>query len=259
MVLADGHYRCVSLPVVAPWSQITRLRATWRVETLLEVIRATPNLGSCGLELWRTSYDPLPTPVRPTILSRLRTLYVGDDQLFNFLETPDLRHLFVGGVGLMNSAPAFLRRSGCNLTSLTVQNPQAALFIPLLDTLPALRALHVSFQAWNSTPDRQRFVAGMTVVEPGSVRCPNLASLRIGWDARDDYTAVLAMVESRWHGAGSSTLRSARILDFGGNVDVSSVPARFQELREKGLDVVVANGYSRDLVFCTEDPDMILF
>jgi hypothetical protein len=97
----------------------------------------------------------------------------------------------------------------------------------------------------------------MTVAEPAPVRCPNLASLRIGWDARDDYTAVLAMVESRWHGAASSTLRSARILDFGGKIDVSSVPARFQELREEGLDVVVANGYSRDLLLCTEDPDMI--
>ncbi|KAJ7762860.1 hypothetical protein B0H14DRAFT_3594394, partial [Mycena olivaceomarginata] len=193
IVLTDDSDRCVSLPVVAPWSQITHLRATWKIEILLKVINATPNLVSYGLNLWLTSYDPLPTPVRPTVLPRLRTLYVGDDRLFDLLETPDLRHLFVGGVGLMYSAPAFLRRSGCHLTSLTAQNPQAAVFIPLLDTLPTLRALHVSFQAWYSTADRQRFVAGMTVVEPDPVRYPNLVSLRIGWDARGDYTAVLAM------------------------------------------------------------------
>ncbi|KAJ7890082.1 hypothetical protein B0H14DRAFT_1127891 [Mycena olivaceomarginata] len=197
IVLTDDSYRCVSLPVVAPWSQITHLRATWKIETLLKVINATPNLVSCGLNLWLTSYDPLPAPVRPTVLPRLRTLYVGDDRLFDLLETPDLCHLFVGGFGLMYSAPAFLRRSGCHLTSLTAQNSQAAVFIPLLDTLPTLRALHVSFQAWHTTADRQRFVASMTVAEPAPVRCPNLASLRIGWDARDDYTAVLAMVESR--------------------------------------------------------------
>ncbi|KAJ7033515.1 hypothetical protein C8F04DRAFT_1104164 [Mycena alexandri] len=239
MALTDHSYRIVSLHVVVPWSQLTHLRASWKIETLMEVIRATPNLVSCGLKLWMF-YDPLHTPVRITILSKLRTLYVGDDQLFNFLEAPDLRHLFVGGSGF-----------------LTVQNPQAAVFIPLLDTLPTLRTLHVSFQPWNSTVDWQRFIAAMTVIESHPVRCPNLVSLRFGWDARGDYTTVLAMVESRWHGTGSFTLWSVRIVDFGGNLDAGTVPARFQELREDGLDVVVMNGYSGDVLLCTEDPDII--
>ncbi|KAJ7876218.1 hypothetical protein B0H13DRAFT_2668735 [Mycena leptocephala] len=250
VLLTDQDYRCESTPISIPWVQITRLRAKWNMNLHLAVLRAAPNLVECGLASFidDDDVDDMLLSTTPVVtLPRVERLFVLTDGSLEYLQAPVLRHLFIDGS--VARVPAFLRSSGCHLTALTVFNCISDTLIPVLKTIPNLSSLQLSFHHWSALEDRNALFAGLTVFESSSVvLCPNLARIRIVMRAKDSYTAVLGMVESRWR-SPSSHLQFVRIVDLDAQFAASGPPAGFDALKKEGLDVLCNSD--------VEDPEMV--
>ncbi|KAJ7444324.1 hypothetical protein FB451DRAFT_1434503 [Mycena latifolia] len=119
IILTDEECFGESLPIRAPWAQLTLLRANVGFPAMLKILQAAANLEECGLALSDGGRDIGPSPTQLTTLPRLRKLYVEDGRLLGILAAPELRYLFVrknAGASCHFSAVVALTISGTSPT-----------------------------------------------------------------------------------------------------------------------------------------------
>ncbi|KAJ7181468.1 hypothetical protein C8R43DRAFT_969243 [Mycena crocata] len=224
--------------IIAPWAQITRLRAKLPQKRLLEYLQAAPNLVECALaHSGNTSHFPPPV-VRLSHLHRLRVLE-RHDEVLRLIQTPQLHSLRLKSP-INDTLLPFLRRSGCQLTELVVDDCIWDQLPPLLHTLPSLSSLRIIFQHSTEPPrDDTQIFTDLTLTSNSGDLCPNLASIQIKTRLLPDvhYDEILRMVQSRWRVESASVLNFVRIVNSDWNP--CGVPRGFRILREQGLDITI--------------------
>ncbi|KAJ7715835.1 hypothetical protein B0H16DRAFT_263173 [Mycena metata] len=239
VILTDIKYNIPSLPISAPWAQITCLRANFGFRYLLKILRASPNLEDCGLSLVEGSSPPS-VPTLLADLPRLRKLCVTDTRLLRCLTTPSLQYLGLLG-GPLDDVLPFISRVGCRLAGLSAHHRcHSVSLILLLKSLPTLSSLSVDM---NNDP----LLTALTACDSLPVICPDLQSLSLSLDVPARTTTLSDMLESRWR---TSPLKSVHVFDYS-IPGIQVLPERLQMLKNQGLKIVL----NRTVSF---DPDMRL-
>ncbi|KAJ7481108.1 hypothetical protein B0H11DRAFT_2024219 [Mycena galericulata] len=253
-----------------PWGQLTFLRLEIQLSEFacLFILQSAPRLVECHLLGVRHElFDVLPTfdPLLPAVLPDLVTFglssQVGFDRLFRILQAPALRTLEITTRSTHMrwdhaQFMAFLRRSACSITSLTIRD----IFISRF-TEPELYELlhHVSHSLTELAITSD--IPGMPVAIPntllrelayrpsntGQVLCPQLERLVLQIGALTTDGELAGMLESRWAGHLTAPARIARLeyVDVVCSTDTHSGDLRrLNALLERGLSgrVRVANG-----------------
>ncbi|KAJ6501974.1 hypothetical protein C8R45DRAFT_974987 [Mycena sanguinolenta] len=215
-----------------PWTRLTYLRLETGLSDFacLFILHSAPNLVECHLLNVRREFledvpgfDPLASPVLPHLATLGLASQIGFDRLFRLLVVPNLRELEIETRSTQmrwdhSQFMAFLRRSGCSITSLTMRD----LFVSCLaDT--ELRELltyvsdsltHLAITSEHpGTPVgiRDVLLRALSYRPVGPVLCPQLErlTLQIGAFANDGELGK--MVESRWAGYQQAPARIARL------------------------------------------------
>ncbi|KAJ7264930.1 hypothetical protein B0H12DRAFT_1068629 [Mycena haematopus] len=215
-----------------PWVQLTYVRLETGLSDLacLFVLQSAPNLIECHLlNVHREFHEDVPTfdPMVPPVLPHLATLdlasQMGFDRLFRLLVAPDLSTLEIGTRSTQmrwdhSHFMAFLRRSGCSITSLTMRD----LFVSrLADTELSELLTHVSDSLTHlaitsdipGTPVgiRNALLRALSYQPVGHVLCPQLERLALQMGAFVNDGELGKMVESRWAGHQQAPARIARL------------------------------------------------
>ncbi|KAJ6531145.1 hypothetical protein B0H19DRAFT_1273365 [Mycena capillaripes] len=215
-----------------PWGQLTYLRLETRLsESACQfILQTASNLIECHLLNIRHEFiEDIPTfdPLLPAVLPNLTTLgiasQVGFDRLFRFLMSSNLRTLEIATRSTQmrwdhTQFMAFLRRSACSITSLTLRD----LFVSRLGDVDLRELLaHVSDSLTSlaitsdipGTPVgiQNTLLRALSYRPTGPVLCPQLEHLvlQIGAFASDGELGK--MLESRWAGHHRAPARIARL------------------------------------------------
>jgi hypothetical protein len=230
-----------SIPISAPWQQITQFRASFDPQLSLQILRLTSNLVDCGMGVYDDGDGVSPTtPI--VVLPHLRRLSVIGCGNLNlpWLQAPNLEYLFHNSYGDDTVLP-FLLRSGCRLIGLSVEDFVSPNLIQLLPHIPTLSY----FQASLFDPSRghppERFFRAMTVTGASTDLCPRLTRISIELNYLPVDDSLLKMIESRWHVDGVRSLEYVRIF---AKTFPRSVLDGFNALRDEGLEIVLLNNIS---------------
>ncbi|KAJ7186158.1 hypothetical protein C8R46DRAFT_390974 [Mycena filopes] len=211
-----------STDILAPWAQITHLRAHLEHGPHLEILRQTENLVECRLH---TPYSVDPSPGTPTIvLPHLRRLSLSaDPEVLTALVTPSLEYLFLDHPSV-DSVLSFLQRSRCPLKGFTGQDCLLPGLLQLLPNMPALLHLHAVCGDMHGFTQLLRDLPN---------HCLQLVSLSLHIAEKlseDDHQTLYNFIL-----AGRRTLKFVTI----GEATFPPVHAdRFLSLRSEGIDVV---------------------
>jgi hypothetical protein len=215
-----------------PWGQLTYLRLETRVSELacLFILQSASNLIECHLlNIRHEIMDDVPAfdPLLPAVLPHLTTLgvasQVGFDRLFRFLDSPDLRTIEIATRSTQmrwdhTQFMAFLRRSLCSITSLTLRDlfisrlADAELRELLTHVSDSLTSLAITSDIPGTPVGIQNTLLRALSYRPtGRVLCPQLECLvlQIGAFATDGELGK--MVQSRWVGHQQAPSRIARL------------------------------------------------
>ncbi|KAJ7355910.1 hypothetical protein DFH08DRAFT_510885 [Mycena albidolilacea] len=215
-----------------PWAQLTYLRLETGLSDFacLFILQSASNLIECHLLNVRHEFlEDVPAfdPLLPPVLPRLTTLglasQVGFDRIFRLLVAPDLRTLEIATRSTQMrwdhvQFMAFLRRSLCSITSLTMRD----LFVSRL-AHTELRELfmHVSDSLTHlaitsdipGTPVgiHDALLRALSYHPTGPVLCPQLEYLTLQIGAFVTDGELGKMIESRWEGHHRAPARIARL------------------------------------------------
>ncbi|KAJ7029352.1 hypothetical protein C8F04DRAFT_1116683 [Mycena alexandri] len=220
-----------------PWGQLTYLRLETRLSEFacLFILQSTSNLVECYLLNVRHEFvEDVPTfdPLLPAVPPHLRTLgvasQVGFDRLFRFLVTPSLQTLEIATRSTQMrwdhlQFMAFLRRSTCSITSLTLRDlfvsrlADAELREVLVYLAHSLTSLAITSDIPGTPVGIQNtLLRGLAYRSTGHVLCPQLENLVLQIGAFVSDGELGRMVESRWAGHRQDPARIARL----NNVDI---------------------------------------
>ncbi|KAF7336146.1 NmrA domain-containing protein [Mycena venus] len=153
-----------------PWGQITRYRAVLDAAAHLAILRCAPGLRECGI-LFPRHLDDVPEQLIK--LPALHRLHVEDSIFLNLISAAGVVELLINRD--VDSVLTFLRRSGAQLTSLSIiaWEPSPDL-IPLLHSCPTLTHLCLDV-----APNLQNADTVIPVLHAlgDTDLCPELASL----------------------------------------------------------------------------------
>ncbi|KAJ7766675.1 hypothetical protein B0H16DRAFT_1686939 [Mycena metata] len=220
-----------------PWGQLTYLRLETRLSEFacLFILQSASNLIECYLLNVRHEFvEDVPAfdPLLPAVLPHLRTLgvasQVGFDRLFRLLVAPSLQTLEIATRSTQmrwdhTQFMAFLRRSACSITSLTLRD----LFISRLadaELREVLTHISDSLTSLAITSDipgtpvgiQNTLLRGLAYRPTGRVLCPQLENLVLQIGAFVSDGELGRTVESRWTGHSRDPARIARLH----NVDI---------------------------------------
>ncbi|KAJ7772987.1 hypothetical protein DFH07DRAFT_913270 [Mycena maculata] len=211
-----------------PWGQLTLLRLETRLSEFacLFILQSAPRLFECHLLDVRHEFlEAIPTfdPLLPVVLADLNMLsvasQVGLERLFRVLVTPELQTVEIATRSTLmrwdhTQFMAFLRRSSCSITSLTLRD----LFVSRL-AASELHALltHVSHSLTNlaitsdvpGTPVgiQNTLFSQLSYRTADPVLCPQLEQLVLQVGASTTDGALASMLESRLAGHAQAPAR----------------------------------------------------
>ncbi|KAJ7501206.1 hypothetical protein B0H11DRAFT_756363 [Mycena galericulata] len=234
----------LSHPLVLPFTQLTRLKATLTHRRHIETLKGTPNLEAANIDVEGDSPE-IPGP--PISLPFLRRLYISSLPSLNEMTLPALEELY-----MIDSSPEPLLSLLTRCASIRLKTLRIMWCVPrnisaILAAAPTVQTLAVQITSHNKADE---LVLGLTVQAQGCIG-PNIDSIILSLAGGKIHLGQLVkMVKSRWRvpplGGPCCRLRSLELLMLQGTKDDSklgtALTQRLQYLENEGLRVSILHG-----------------
>ncbi|KAJ6509124.1 hypothetical protein DFH09DRAFT_275129 [Mycena vulgaris] len=196
-----------------PWAQLTHLNLReLSTAQCAKILQVTPRLESLSV-IVRGSPSDEPFPlVRLDHLHTFKSPYMADLRLLDYIVGPALKHLDIPmlvGEGISHLL-AFLVRSGCRLSSISLAHFTHSQAISALEVVATVNEIFLHFINW----PRAELASFFTRIATDSHFLPNLETLSLEEPSSIlPYVELCEMLESRWHGRNheAARLKSFRI------------------------------------------------
>ncbi|KAJ7121850.1 hypothetical protein C8R43DRAFT_72702 [Mycena crocata] len=231
VILTDSSFHSSSPAANVPWHRITLYRGTYVPERHLDILAAMPNLQDGSLRILLADlqhYPPDATVVLTTIiLPQLQRLRLDEEYFLMRLTTPVLQVLILDAPRHLNTFPAFIQRSSCQLTKFVLAGyykGSSSNLLAALRALPALRYLIMEHGLHDTHQDASHAALfhGLTLAGTSDDICPSLISFSLSPFpfSLTLHTPFVTMVDSRFkkHPSSHSSSR-LRFQIYNGSCD----------------------------------------
>ncbi|KAJ7660180.1 hypothetical protein DFH06DRAFT_1130082 [Mycena polygramma] len=228
-------------PLVLPFRQLTRLKASTDYASHVEMLQKSPNLEMANLEF---TDDPVGAMLPMIRLPHLRRLYISAQPFLNQLQLPTLEEIYAVDVDPTPILSLVSRCPTIKLKTLRMAWCTPRHISQILEACPTVQTLGVQVMPNDKGND---FLVDLTVRNNMCVG-PSLHTIAIGIDrATINYDLFIKMAESRRRvpakGGPCCRLRSVELLAAEGGRRLNAAQQqRLDALKRKGLQVSVLEG-----------------
>ncbi|KAJ6592510.1 hypothetical protein B0H19DRAFT_1245380 [Mycena capillaripes] len=163
VMLCDWKFQNLWWGITIPWRQVSHYRGAGRPEPQLEILRATPNLLECAIDLLDTFVEPRENT--PVLLPHLRWLCIRLARFLVYLKAPSLEELFCVESHIVDTYTLlpFVRSSSCSLRKLVLANCNMPMqLIAVLRALPYLTYLLIEIESNHHAETERALFTSMT-------------------------------------------------------------------------------------------------
>lgn len=238
------------IPTSFPIHQLTRYQLDGPWETHREILKLALNLVEARIEI-EFQPDPWPDYSHETSIDllHLRRLALTHLEFLNHLRVPTLEELALelkpdNSPDIIPLLRSFLDRSSCHPRRISLSGGLTAhTTIDVLHNFSSITELAIVADQPNVNHEVNMLLSNLTVWESKPITvAPQLRSIFFGCADENhiDYSAYLAMVESRWK-AENCALKRAALLSLSSGPDPATL-ADLTALCREGLDILLLEG-----------------